>query len=245
MGGFAFDTSRFPSDGPLDGHREWITLSPKGLTFLAKNEPDLISNISKQQIEDKSKASDLVKAFAGVQILWFCAQVTTRLASALPITLLELNTFAHCLCALLIYFLWWNKPFDVEAPTLIPIPDHKSKTICAAMYMRSSIGMRKPLREPYIEGRKGRRLTEAVLEFEDECDEVSGYVSRDLVRNTSCGSLNSNESREATSGDPSRAKFRTLIGNSRVSLHGCRTNTWSRRLKTCHTSFLRMALTRF
>ena len=32
-----------------------------------------------------------------------------------PISLLELNTAAHAICALAIYVLWWEKPFDVES----------------------------------------------------------------------------------------------------------------------------------
>ena len=49
----------------------------------------------------------------------------------IPISLLELNTFGHAVCALLIYFLWWNKPFDVDYPTVI-----QSKTLI-------DIGLRK------------------------------------------------------------------------------------------------------
>ena len=40
-------------------------------------------------------------------------------AQRIPISLLELNTFAHAICALLIYFLWWEKPFEVDYPTLL------------------------------------------------------------------------------------------------------------------------------
>lgn len=35
----------------------------------------------------------------------------------IPISLLELNTFGHAICALLIYVLWWEKPFEVDSPT--------------------------------------------------------------------------------------------------------------------------------
>ena len=37
----------------------------------------------------------------------------------IPISLLELNTFGHAVCAILIYFLWWEKPFEVDYPTMI------------------------------------------------------------------------------------------------------------------------------
>lgn len=37
----------------------------------------------------------------------------------IPISLLELNTFGHAVCALLIYVLWWDKPFEVDYPTVL------------------------------------------------------------------------------------------------------------------------------
>jgi hypothetical protein len=37
----------------------------------------------------------------------------------MTISILELNTFAHALCTLLIFGLWWDKPLDVIEPTLI------------------------------------------------------------------------------------------------------------------------------
>jgi hypothetical protein len=32
---------------------------------------------------------------------------------------LELNTFTHASCALLVYLLWWDKPWDIEEPVYI------------------------------------------------------------------------------------------------------------------------------
>lgn len=37
----------------------------------------------------------------------------------MPISPLELNTFGHAVLALLIYILWWEKPFDVEHPSIV------------------------------------------------------------------------------------------------------------------------------
>ena len=41
------------------------------------------------------------------------------MAQRIPISLLELNTFGHAVCALLIYLLWWEKPFEVDIPTIV------------------------------------------------------------------------------------------------------------------------------
>ena len=46
---------------------------------------------------------------------WRCQVV----AQHIPISLLELNTFGHAVCALLIYLLWWQKPSEVDYPTII------------------------------------------------------------------------------------------------------------------------------
>jgi hypothetical protein len=92
---------------------------PTGLRLLANVDFNLIPDISKEEISDKSKANGLAKSIVCVQAFWFCVQCITRLSQGLPITLLELNTFVHALCALLIYWLWWHKPLDVAEPTLI------------------------------------------------------------------------------------------------------------------------------
>jgi hypothetical protein len=119
-GGFAFDTSDLPEDQQfLPGSRERVTLTSEGLVFVAENAPWLIPNVSAESINDKSKANGLAKAIVCFQAAWFLAETIARLAQSLPISLLELNTFAHALCALLIYILWWNKPLDVEEPFLI------------------------------------------------------------------------------------------------------------------------------
>ena len=41
------------------------------------------------------------------------------MAQRIPIILLELNTFAHALCALFIYCIWWDKPFEVDYPSIV------------------------------------------------------------------------------------------------------------------------------
>ena len=119
MGGLAFDVSNDPIRiWPL--HLNRAMLSPKLVIWCLKNGyRDIIPKISKQDIRDKSKANGLVKAIACSQALWFCLQFLTRLAQKLPVSLLELNTLAHAICALLVYGFWWHKPLDIEEPALI------------------------------------------------------------------------------------------------------------------------------
>ena len=58
----------------------------------------------------------------------------TRVTQRKAISLLELNTFAHAFCALLIYALWWHKPQDVEEPTLLQ--GEKEWEMCAFLCMK-------------------------------------------------------------------------------------------------------------
>lgn len=120
MGGFAFDTSKHPVIERLlhKGHKR-ATLSQLLLVDLANYMPSLIPDISEAVIKDKSKASKITKTLVCMQATWFCAQCIDRLAAGLLVSLLELNTFGHCLCALLTYFLWWDKPMDIEEPFLL------------------------------------------------------------------------------------------------------------------------------
>jgi hypothetical protein len=118
MGGYAVDDSDsnlkfMPRFNPR------LTLGREELAILCETDISLLPNLSESQIRDKSKASGLAKTLVCIQATWFCVQCIFRLSQNLTICLLELNTFAHALCALLIYVLWWNKPLDVEEPSLL------------------------------------------------------------------------------------------------------------------------------
>lgn len=137
MGGFALDSSN-ATENFLPDSRTRAALTTTGLGFLLEHEPDLLPDVSEDQIKDKSKADGLQKFLICVQALWFCATCITRLASSLPISLLELNAFGHALCALLIYAMWWQKPLDVDEPSLIE--ENKAQPLLAYMWMSSGIG---------------------------------------------------------------------------------------------------------
>lgn len=137
MGGFALDSSNAKQQF-LPDSRTRAPLTATGLRFLLELDPDLLPSISKEQIKDKSKADGLQKFLVCFQATWFCATCITRLASSLPISLLELNAFGHALCALLIYAMWWQKPLDVDEPSLVE--EDKAQPLLAYMWMSSGIG---------------------------------------------------------------------------------------------------------
>ncbi|KAF2141460.1 uncharacterized protein K452DRAFT_272338 [Aplosporella prunicola CBS 121167] len=132
MGGFAIQPTDI-STNFLASNQMRMTVTPRAIDFIAKREPDLIPYISLKEIQDKSKASALAKAIVLFQASWFVCQCITRLTQHLSVSLLELNTFGHYICALLIAFLWWHKPLDVGEPTLLR--NSASQELPALLYM--------------------------------------------------------------------------------------------------------------
>ncbi|KAM0805981.1 hypothetical protein BDR22DRAFT_194100 [Usnea florida] len=121
MGGIAFEISESESETflPFKNKETWF-IGGNGIRKLASLDygRKVIPNLGEEEIKSKSKANGLAKALVCIQALWFIAQSLTRLAQRIPISLLELNTFGHAVCALLIYLLWWEKPFEVDYPTM-------------------------------------------------------------------------------------------------------------------------------
>ncbi|KAL2074890.1 hypothetical protein VTL71DRAFT_8670 [Oculimacula yallundae] len=111
MGGFAVDIEH------LHNTVKRATLTPDGILLLAQHghlfyvEPDAIA--------DKSKANILAKSLVCVQVLWVAGQAIERKVAGLPISLLEYHTLVHVVCALVMYVLWFKKPYDIQYPTVV------------------------------------------------------------------------------------------------------------------------------
>jgi hypothetical protein len=137
MGGFAIDTS--PTDG-----KEFIPGSPrlaltaKGILFLLSHGYAL-PRVSKASIKDRSKADGLAKILVCLQAGYIIVQYVGRLAAHLPQTFLEINTIGHVLCALIMYMFWWDKPQDIQEPTVLPCTGYED--VCAYMWMCSNLSL--------------------------------------------------------------------------------------------------------
>ena len=136
MGGYAFDVSK--DTKPRIWPRKVDRLTPSPIAVLGcliskdKDLREVLPFLTEAEIWDKSKANGLAKTIVCIQAAWFCTQCIARLAQRMPISLLELNTFAHAICALLVYVLWWHKPLDVHEPTVIDVrQSDATRYICA------------------------------------------------------------------------------------------------------------------
>ncbi|PVH98392.1 hypothetical protein DM02DRAFT_630335 [Periconia macrospinosa] len=130
MGGIRIETGDC-----VDGYRR-LSLTAEGirmLSFLGRL-PDIPKNV----VRDKSKADGLAKFLVILQASWMIVQTLARVQQKLPVTLLEINTLGHILCAFALYALWWSKPLEIKDATLILHEDWMDEFV-AFFYMCSPI----------------------------------------------------------------------------------------------------------
>lgn len=132
MGGFVVDLD----DGLIDEHPRFaekinrLTFTPKGIALLAKC--GYPPRISRGEILDKSKIDGLGKSFACIQALWMTTQVCTRLIAGLPVTLLEVMTLGHVLCALVLYMMCGTSLVGFKS--LLHLKENGSGNLCVYVY---------------------------------------------------------------------------------------------------------------
>lgn len=83
---------------------------------LARSGQVTIPELSKDEIEDRSKADWMVKTLAIVQVSWFALGLLGRAVRHLPVTTLELFTVIIIFYTVATYVCWWHKPKDVNRP---------------------------------------------------------------------------------------------------------------------------------
>jgi hypothetical protein len=106
MGGFMLYVDKEPV----------AALTPNELRKFIEEESVDMPFITKEDIEDRSRADVLSKGIALLQLVWFILQLIARLVQRLPITLLEIDTLAVVILTCVAYGLWWKKPKDVGHP---------------------------------------------------------------------------------------------------------------------------------
>ena len=131
MGGFVLRTDD-PGEQPYVLDFPTFHLQFSALEILARM--DLIPDISQKYIQDKSKADNLAKALVICQASWLILQCITRWSAKLPLTALELNVLAHTTSALVMYMLWWEKPLDIQDPTVIDGDKELIRPVTAALW---------------------------------------------------------------------------------------------------------------
>ena len=128
MGGFAFYGS-YDHNGPtveespfeIETNPRYTFDIPKfeTLIYIMERFPDIIIDVPEHAILDRAESSSLSKALLIMQVAWFCTNCVSRLVQRLSLSLLEVSTAARAFCTLVVYCVWWSKPKNVAAPTVL------------------------------------------------------------------------------------------------------------------------------
>ncbi|CAA7265699.1 unnamed protein product [Cyclocybe aegerita] len=78
-------------------------------------------NVSRTEIQDKSKLSPFLVVLVLLQVGWFLVQSGARLANRLPLTALEFETFMLLVLNGVLLAAWWDKPLDVATPVRVDL----------------------------------------------------------------------------------------------------------------------------
>ena len=90
--------------------------------------------LTSEDVEERSNADLIAKIIVTGQVVWFAIAVISRLASHIPVTPLEAHTVVHVGCALVMYLMWWEKPYNVDRSILLT--DSKTKSIASLLMFR-------------------------------------------------------------------------------------------------------------
>ncbi|KAA8912299.1 hypothetical protein FN846DRAFT_323056 [Sphaerosporella brunnea] len=129
-----FLTGIYHGRGPKKAKFDWTklqvpsgTLTPHGVLWMA--EKKWLPPVSPSYIKDKSKVNLLAKVIVCFQAGWMMLQVIARAGAREEVTLAELHTVLHTVCAATMYITWWYKPVDIDLPTEIELTEEQYKEL--------------------------------------------------------------------------------------------------------------------
>lgn len=123
MGGLIYTEYNF---NPNDEEPEYYVLTGVKLghryTWLSSGHPLRGLVLTKEDIDDKSKADGFLKFLTVIQVTWLVLTVIFRHVNGLPVSQLEIATLAFAVSAIATYAANWWKPKDISRPTLLQRP---------------------------------------------------------------------------------------------------------------------------
>lgn len=165
------------------------------IKLIAKYEPEIFTTLSESAIQDKSKANIFVKFLTCSQATWFCIQCLNRYTQGLSVSLLEISTAAHAICAPALYFFfWWNKPLDVDERS--PLPFEAGIQVAAYLTACLKLGIRfwfGPIRDRiFTTVSRDSSHSEWPAHAPDSCGDVSRRSSLDSLDSFGSASMPEN-----------------------------------------------------
>jgi len=90
--------------------------------------PVAITEVTEEEIQDRSKGDGLTKSIAICQALWFIVQCIARHVQNLAVSEFELVTLALSGVSGIMFLFWWNKPKEVRVPMRVDLIDKLPET---------------------------------------------------------------------------------------------------------------------
>jgi len=112
------EEGRAPSGNNTETEGTITILTLEMLQELLKD-PEFRIRITEEGIADRSKGDALFKIILTLQSTWFIIQCIARHNQGLSLTQLELTTLALASLNGITFFLWWDKPLDVQDPVRV------------------------------------------------------------------------------------------------------------------------------
>jgi hypothetical protein len=217
MGGFALkvDNGATKFIEPENGMTR-IPLTAKGVLLFAQC--GHIPDISEGEIKDKSKADLFANTLVCLQAGWCVLQYIGRLAAGLPVSLLELNTLGHALCALAIYISWWHKPLDIEEPHILSADEYRP--LFAASWMRSSMS------RSFLKDDRGFRYEINDLSWNATVEGREGEIAMDDLGDAPTITLSSNDYLFGHRLQPRGRAFQDQVFRTGIWRRGFLTGIW-------------------
>ncbi|WXC64824.1 hypothetical protein SNK03_010635 [Fusarium graminearum] len=128
-------------------------------------DPAIVSRISEEDVKDSGKSDAFTKVFALLQCTWLVVQSIARATQGYAISQLELATLAFIPCALVMYILWWQKPFGVERwRVLIRVPEGTNDLSARVSFSINDL-VKNPFHPKLKTYRRNELRTESLMEL--------------------------------------------------------------------------------
>lgn len=125
---------------PIGCTNRRFTVTPSGLVRLLQEQlitPESLA-MRKRDIQDKAKSDVMMRILIFVQVVWMVVQCIYRKVNGFSVTVIELHTLVHVVCAVGIYALWWNKPFDAHQSIDLELDDGVAAILCYSFAPRAT-----------------------------------------------------------------------------------------------------------
>ena len=106
-------------------HEDDIPLHPLSAGNLNREDTSIDIDFSsftvptEAEIRDRGKGDWIAKSLVLLQTSWFLMQCIARAIEHLPVTQLEIVTFAYAAINIATYIFWWNKPLNIDRPVRV------------------------------------------------------------------------------------------------------------------------------